>query len=76
MDRRGWLWKKKPSDKNTNAEKPVAVSEPVASNMSSIAHLGDQVWFFYVHERISRLLLAKFLTSHQVKSCSISFPWK
>ncbi|XP_027361516.1 filament-like plant protein 5 isoform X2 [Abrus precatorius] len=42
MDRRGWLWKKKPSDKITKAEIAVATSESVGSTLSSVAHLGDQ----------------------------------
>ena len=48
MERRGWLWKKKSSDKIINVEKPVAVSEPVGSTLSSVAHLGDQVYFFFM----------------------------
>ncbi|TKY45702.1 Filament plant protein 5 [Spatholobus suberectus] len=44
MDRRGWLWKKKSSDKNIKAEneKPVSASESVGSTLSSVAHVGDQ----------------------------------
>ncbi|XP_061345660.1 filament-like plant protein 5 [Gastrolobium bilobum] len=42
MDRRGWLWKKKSSDKIIQAEKPVATSESVGSTLSSVAHLVDQ----------------------------------
>ncbi|RDX67080.1 Filament-like plant protein 5, partial [Mucuna pruriens] len=44
MDRRGWLWKKKSSDKNIKAEneKPVSTSESVGSTLSSVAHVGDQ----------------------------------
>lgn len=45
MDRRGWPWKKKPSDKITKAEKPVVTSDSVGSTLSSVAHLGDQVFF-------------------------------
>ncbi|KAK7252958.1 hypothetical protein RIF29_37286 [Crotalaria pallida] len=42
MDRRGWLWKKKSSDKTINAEKPATTSESVGSTLSSVAHLDDQ----------------------------------
>ncbi|KAK7307489.1 hypothetical protein VNO77_40599 [Canavalia gladiata] len=43
MDRRGWLWKRKSSDKFVKAEKLVATSESVVgSTLSSVAHLGDQ----------------------------------
>nr|KYP66875.1 Filament-like plant protein 5 [Cajanus cajan] len=44
MDRRGWLWKKKSSDKNikNENEKPVSTFESVGSTLSSVAHVGDQ----------------------------------
>ncbi|XP_019421201.1 PREDICTED: filament-like plant protein 4 isoform X2 [Lupinus angustifolius] len=42
MDRRGWLWKKKSSDKITNAKKPLGTSEYVDSMLSSVANLEDQ----------------------------------
>ncbi|KAI4327717.1 hypothetical protein L6164_020144 [Bauhinia variegata] len=42
MDRRGWPWKKKSSDKTINADKPASASESLGSSLSSLAHLGDQ----------------------------------
>ncbi|KHN41904.1 Filament-like plant protein 5 [Glycine soja] len=44
MDRRGWLWKKKSSDKNIKVEneKPMPTSESVGPTLSSVAHAGDQ----------------------------------
>lgn len=41
MDRRGWPWKKKSSDKIIT-EKPVAELDPVGASLSSVASLGDQ----------------------------------
>jgi len=45
MDRRGWLWKKKPSDKSIKVEdeKHVPAYESVVSTLSSVAHV-DQVF--------------------------------
>jgi len=47
MDRRGWLWKKKSSDKSIKVEdeKPVPAYESVVSTLSSVAHV-DQVFCF------------------------------
>lgn len=42
MDRRGWPWKKKSSDKITKAEKPFVTLDSVGSTLSSVAHLGNQ----------------------------------
>ncbi|MED6220202.1 hypothetical protein PIB30_042633 [Stylosanthes scabra] len=42
MDRRGWLWKKKSSDKSIIAEKAGSASEHVSFSLSSVAHLEDQ----------------------------------
>ncbi|KAL2348597.1 hypothetical protein Fmac_002597 [Flemingia macrophylla] len=44
MDRRGWLWKKRSSDKNTKTEngKPMSTFESVGSTLSSMAHVGDR----------------------------------
>jgi len=60
MDRRGWLWKKKSSDKNIKVEneKPMPTSESVGPTLSSVAHAGDQVfvcfrgsgWKTFLHE--------------------------
>ena len=46
MDRRGWLWKKRSSDKNIKVEneKPVSTSEFVGPTLFSVAHVGDQVF--------------------------------
>ncbi|KAL1316526.1 hypothetical protein HN51_068710 [Arachis hypogaea] len=42
MDRRGWLWKKKSSDKSKIAEKPGSEAEPVSFTLSSVANLEDE----------------------------------
>lgn len=50
MDRKGWPWKKKSSDKISKAEKPVDTPESVGSTLSSVANLGDQVIFLRVQD--------------------------
>ncbi|XP_058777805.1 filament-like plant protein 4 isoform X2 [Vicia villosa] len=42
MDRRGWPWKKKSSDKVTKTDKPFEAHDSVDSTLSSVAHLGNQ----------------------------------
>ncbi|CAL5188130.1 unnamed protein product [Lathyrus oleraceus] len=42
MDRRGWPWKKKSSDKVTKTDKPFVTTDSVGSTLSSVAHLGNQ----------------------------------
>ncbi|WJX55714.1 hypothetical protein P8452_41450 [Trifolium repens] len=42
MDRRGWPWKKKSSDKITKADIPFVTPDSVGSTLSSVAHLGNQ----------------------------------
>jgi hypothetical protein len=45
MDRRGWPWKKKSSDKITKGDIPFVAPDSVGSTLSSVAHLGNQVFF-------------------------------
>lgn len=48
MDRRGWPWKKKSSDKVTKTDKPFVTTDSVGSTLSSVAHLGNQVYIYFL----------------------------
>ncbi|ESW29923.1 hypothetical protein PHAVU_002G109900 [Phaseolus vulgaris] len=56
MDRRGWLWKKKSSDKSIKVEdeKPVPAYESVVSTLSSVAHV-DQNYVQISMESYTRM---------------------
>lgn len=46
MDRRGWPWKKKSSER-TGTDKQAVVSDGTSASLSSLASLGDQVFLLF-----------------------------